>query len=60
MQSKDIRPSARGCTGCAHWRAILRGWSANPVMACHYLLDTGKVRGCLPLECNKREEVHTA
>lgn len=35
------------CAGCAYWRVL--GTSQGPKLwACHYLIDTGKSRGCEP------------
>lgn len=37
------------CKGCGHRRTI-DGTRTGPTI-CHYLLDTGKMRGCPPDEC---------
>ena len=43
-----------GCIGCTYWRHF--GWyGVNYTNACHFLLDTGKMRGCSPQECNKKK-----
>lgn len=31
----------KGCEGCRYWRDF-----SKPHKGCHYLLDTGHVRGC--------------
>lgn len=42
------------CTGCAHWRG-LTSQKDGKVYACHYMLDTGKLRGCEPgAECTRK------
>lgn len=38
-------PAAPGCDGCGHWRGICGG---SRTRACHYSLDTGEKRPCLP------------
>ncbi|MEG0542098.1 MAG: hypothetical protein RR461_05825 [Angelakisella sp.] len=38
------------CTACLHRRAITSMMPSYTV--CHYLLDTGKPRGCPPEQCN--------
>lgn len=48
--SDTAYPKRKRCKGCGHRRPI----SANKKdkrLVCHYLLDTGKVRGCHPEEC---------
>lgn len=49
MAEKRIRvsdlPVAPGCDGCGHWRGLFGGTKTN---ACHYILDTGEKRPCLP------------
>ena len=39
----------KGCRGCVHYRRI------GADMACHYCVDTGKLRGC---EIKKLQKVH--
>lgn len=43
------------CSGCAHWRHFC-GRGSSELFACHFIFDTGKMRGCAVEECNK----HTA
>ncbi len=38
-------PAAEGCNGCNYWR-LLGGTGGEK--ACHYLIDTGRRRPCLP------------
>ena len=39
------------CDGCIYWRSLV-----NDLKACHYCIDTGKLRGCEPDEsCIRRE-----
>lgn len=38
------------CAGCAHYRPLSEKRSAGP-RACHYILDTGHMRGCAPSDC---------
>ncbi len=38
------------CSGCAHYRPLSEKRSAGP-RACHYILDTGHMRGCAPSDC---------
>lgn len=50
------------CNGCIYWRRFC-GHGENTVNACHYILDTGKKRGCDPAQCTKKKtaeagEVH--
>lgn len=42
------------CTGCAHWR-VLGTSQGSKLWACHYMIDTGKLRGCEPgTECTRK------
>lgn len=44
------------CKGCKCWRALAGGQHMVGFYACHYSLDTGKLRGCDPGErCTRRE-----
>nr|DAZ77264.1 MAG TPA: hypothetical protein [Caudoviricetes sp.] len=42
------------CVGCAYWRVL--GTSRGPKLwACHYMVDTGRMRGCEPgADCTRR------
>lgn len=35
------------CAGCAYWR-VLGTSKGSKLWACHYMIDTGKMRGCEP------------
>lgn len=37
----------KGCRGCVHYRRI------GADMACHYCVDTGKLRGCEIKNCKR-------
>lgn len=41
------------CRKCIYYRRLgsSKGYDSN--MACHYLLDTGHMRGCSPMNCRK-------
>lgn len=41
------------CTGCIYWRHFC-GRGANALNACHFILDTGKMRGCTVEECTRK------
>nr|DAZ51897.1 MAG TPA: hypothetical protein [Caudoviricetes sp.] len=42
------------CTGCAYWR-VLGTSQSSKLWACHYMVDTGRMRGCEPgVECTRR------
>ncbi len=38
------------CAGCAHYRPLSEKRGSGP-RACHYILDTGHMRGCAPSDC---------
>lgn len=38
------------CMGCAHYRPLCEKRGSGP-RACHYILDTGHMRGCSPVDC---------
>lgn len=42
---------AKNCKDCVYYRYLSVG---NEGKACHYLLDTGKVRGCPAENCTKK------
>ena len=51
MEYKNtVYPTRKRCKGCGHRRPINGDKGKGPTI-CHYLLDTGKVRGCPPEEC---------
>lgn len=41
------------CRGCKYWRPLSS--EKNGYYACHYMIDTGHIRGCDLSECDKRE-----
>jgi transcriptional regulator with XRE-family HTH domain len=44
----------KGCKGCRHWRPLGRQgheYVSEIQFACHYLYDTGQMRGCPPSQC---------
>lgn len=42
------------CAGCAYWR-VLSTCGGSKVYACHYMVDTGKMRSCEPgADCTRR------
>lgn len=41
------------CTGCTYWRRF-QGSGENLIRACHYLLDTGHMRGCPADHCTRK------
>ena len=41
------------CRGCRYWRPLSSG--KNGYYACHYLIDTGKLRGGTVEDCTVRE-----
>jgi len=48
------------CAGCAHYRPLSEKRGSGP-RACHYILDTGHMRGCAPSDCTtNRAGRHTA
>lgn len=50
---KNIISSEKHCNGCIHWRWFC-GRGSNALNACHYILDTGHMRGCAVEECTKK------
>ena len=42
------------CKGCAHWRPLYPS-GEKPQYACHYCIDTGKLRGGTVEDCTVRE-----
>ena len=51
FKEKTEKREITKCTGCAYYRP-LRSNGRSPVnMACHYLLDTGEIRGVPAKEC---------
>lgn len=42
-----------GCKGCKYWRRLYETGGNN--YACHYYLDTGKLRGGTVEDCTVRE-----
>ena len=53
---KSINPTAQHCAGCAYWRLMFYfgGTRENRTRACHYLLDTGKMRGGTAQDCTQK------
>ena len=56
MQSK--KQNIQHCKGCKYWRTLgMRGKTiAEAQFACHYLYDTGHLRGCPPEKCTRGEK----
>ena len=51
-------PPEPACLGCVHYRKICDNGDKTPTgRACHYLIDTGTLRGCPMGEGCKRKEV---
>lgn len=44
------------CGSCLHWRP-LSSQNVRGIRVCHYLLDTGKMRGMRAQECTRKETV---
>lgn len=42
----------KNCEGCKYYRLL---GDAAGLRACHYLLDTGEVRGCSADNCTKKD-----
>ena len=42
------------CEGCRYYKR-LGSSGGKTIKACHYCYDTGRVRGCAPERCDKRE-----
>ena len=53
---KNITNSSKCCDGCIHWRRFC-GHGSTLTMACHYILDTGHMRGCEVQQCNKKRSI---
>jgi len=54
MQTQNkVQDPNRHCTGCTYWRWF-SGRGSNAINACHYILDTGKMRGCSVESCTKK------
>ena len=43
---KDYTHTPKKCRGCYYRRLFYGGYTA-----CHYMIDTGKPRGCPPEQC---------
>lgn len=51
---KKTKHEAQPCDGCVHWRKLVYS-ATGRTSACHYCVDTGKLRGCEPGEgCARR------
>lgn len=48
----------KSCEGCIHYKRLYMGDSEPPLMACHYLLDTNKIRPCSAENCTVKEVLH--
>lgn len=53
-RSKAEAQEVRRCEGCTHWRRLNSGHS---IFACHFILDTGKMRGMSVQDCTRKEMV---
>lgn len=53
-RSKAEAQEVRRCEGCSHWRRLS---GPHSICVCHFLLDTGKVRGMSVLDCTRKEMV---
>lgn len=42
--------SRKSCEGCRYYRYIA---TSGTYLGCHYMLDTGKSRGCDPAHCTR-------
>ena len=42
------------CVGCYYYRRFSATYGRN-TKCCHYALETGEIRGMLPVECYKHE-----
>lgn len=49
---RKAKPKPKPCKGCAHYRSETGSRGGEEI--CHYILDTGEPRGCLPERCDKR------
>lgn len=47
-----MKKTCNNCAGCAHYRPLSEKRGAGP-RACHYILDTGHMRGCAASDCTK-------
>lgn len=54
-KSEEQEVSQR-CGSCLHWR-LLSSQNVRGIRVCHYLLDTGKMRGMRAQECTRKETV---
>ena len=45
-----MKKSCNNCAGCAHYRPLSEKRSAG-LRACHYILDSGHMRGCPVSDC---------
>ena len=59
MKSRNYPRFGNGCAGCAHWRLLGSSGGENKARAFHYILDTGKRRGCPVDGCTKKAALHT-
>lgn len=55
-RSKAEAKEARRCEGCSHWRK-LSSQNSHSICVCHFLLDTGKMRGMSVQNCTRKEMV---
>ena len=49
-----MKKSCNNCAGCAHYRPLSEKRSAG-LRACHYILDTGHMRGCPVSDCTIKD-----
>lgn len=45
-----MKTTCNNCAGCAHYRPLSEKRSPEP-QACHYILDTGHMRGYAAFDC---------
>ena len=45
-----MKKTCNHCAGCAHYRRLSDHGGGN-LYACHYILDTGHMRGCPVSDC---------
>ena len=54
IRNKAEAQEVRHCDGCSYWRRLNGGSS---IRVCHFLLDTGKVRGMSVQDCTRKVTV---
>lgn len=51
-------PARKTCKGCKYLRSAANAGGEGGEQICHYLIDTGKKRGCPAGKCDKYEGRH--